>query len=98
MQHPVRSPSRTSSLADRHPHINGHRTPTHRLKPREPNLLRGLKEGAHHATWPGLRGDTLAPDTTELSVDEYGFGALRPGRRRSRRLARRREPGALHHR
>ncbi|MFE4851298.1 hypothetical protein, partial [Streptomyces sp. NPDC056689] len=74
MQHPVRSPRRTSSLADRHPHINGHRTPTHRLKPREPNLLRGLKEGGHHVTWPGMRGDTLAPDTTEPSVDEYGFG------------------------
>ncbi|MFD7185644.1 hypothetical protein ACFV90_37495 [Streptomyces sp. NPDC059904] len=66
--------------AARRPSPTGTRTstvtapPTHRLKPREPNLLRGLKEGGHHVTWPGMRGDTLAPDTTEPSVDEYGFG------------------------
>ncbi|MER7787021.1 sulfatase-like hydrolase/transferase [Streptomyces sp. NPDC097640] len=81
VQHPVCSPSRASFLTGWYPHVRGHRTLTHLLRPDEPNLLRILKEAGYHVTWAGTRGDTFAPGVTELSVDEYGFAEepTRPG-------------------
>ena len=73
VQHPVCSPSRASFLTGWYPHVRGHRTLTHLLRPDEPNLLRILKDAGYHVVWAGARGDTFAPGVTELSVHEYGF-------------------------
>lgn len=73
VQHPVCSPSRASFLTGWYPHVAGHRTLTHLLKPDEPNFLRTFRDAGYHVTWVGARGDTFAPGTTETSVDEYGF-------------------------
>lgn len=73
VQHSVCSPSRVSFLTGWYPHVRGHRSLYHLLRPDEPNLLRALKEGGYHVTHVGERGDTFAPGTTEVSCDEYGY-------------------------
>jgi len=73
VQHSVCSPSRVSFLTGWYPHVRGHRSLYHLLRPHDPNLLRTLKEDGYHVTHVGERGDTFAPGATELSCDEYGF-------------------------
>lgn len=72
-QHSVCSPSRASIFTGWYPHVTGHRTLTHLLKPWEPNLLRLLRDAGYHVAWAGQRGDTFAPGMTEASTDEWGF-------------------------
>ena len=43
-QHSVCGPSRVSMFTGWYPHVMGHRTLTHLLKPWEPNLLKIMKE------------------------------------------------------
>ncbi len=73
VQHPVCSPSRVSFLTGWYPHVAGHRTLTHLLRPDEPNFLKTFKRNGYRVVWSGARGDTFAPGATEVSVDEYGF-------------------------
>lgn len=57
-----------------YPHVSGHRSLENLIKPWEPNLFRALREeGGYHVACLAPRGDTFAPEVTELSVDEYGF-------------------------
>ena len=72
-QHSVCSPSRASIFTGWYPHVTGHRTLTHLLKPWEPNLLKLLRSAGYHVAWAGQRGDTFAPGMTEASTDQWGF-------------------------
>ncbi len=76
-QHPVCSPSRVSLMTGWYPHVRGHRTLTHLLKPWEPNLLRRMKDAGYHVAHAGLRGDTFASGVTKDSTDRFGF-AVKP--------------------
>ncbi len=71
--HPVCGPSRVSLMTGWYPHVRGHRTLTHLIKPWEPNLLRLLKDSGYHVAWVGQRGDTFAPGVTEQSTHFCGF-------------------------
>lgn len=73
VQHSVCAPSRVSFLTGWYPHVRGHRSLYHLLRPSDPNLLRTLKESGYHVTHVGERGDTFAPGATEVSCDEYGY-------------------------
>jgi arylsulfatase A-like enzyme len=77
VNHPVCGPSRVSLMTGWYPHVRGHRTLTHLLKPWEPNLLRLLKEAGYAVLWAGARGDTFAPGVTEQSTHFCGF-TVRP--------------------
>ena len=79
VQHTVCSPSRASFLTGWYPHVRGHRSLTHLLRPDDPNLLRSLKQAGYHVTHVGERGDTWAPGATEVSCHEYGW-SVRPDR------------------
>ena len=76
-QHSVCSPSRVSFLTGWYPHVRGHRSLGHLLKPWEPNLLRLLKDAGYYVAHAGLRGDTFAKGVTKDSTDRFGF-AVRP--------------------
>lgn len=66
--------SRCSIFTGNYPHVSGHRSLQSLIKPWEPNLFRALREeGGYHVACLAPRGDTFAPEVTELSVDEYGF-------------------------
>ncbi len=71
--HPVCGPSRVSLMTGWYPHVRGHRTLTHLLKPWEPNLLRYLKDGGYHVAIAGSRGDVFAPGVTEASTHFCGW-------------------------
>ncbi len=73
VQHTVCSPSRVSFLTGWYPHVRGHRSLGHLLRPEDPNLLKTLKSSGYHVAHAGLRGDTWAPGATEVSCDEYGW-------------------------
>lgn len=72
-QHSVCSPSRASMFTGWYPHVAGHRTLTHLLKPWEPNLLRSLRQAGYTVAWVGQRGDTFAPGVVDESTDFHGF-------------------------
>ena len=76
-QHSVCSPSRVSMMTGWYPHVLGHRTLTHLLKPWDPNLLRLLLDGGYHVAHAGLRGDTFAAGVTKDSTSRFGF-SIRP--------------------
>ena len=83
IQHPVCSPSRCSMMTGWYPHVAGHRTLWHLLRPHEPNLLKYLKQTGYDVRWYG-KNDLLAPGSFATSVTE----ALKPAARRtSHRLA-----------
>jgi arylsulfatase A-like enzyme len=52
-QNPVCTPSRCSFMTGWYPHVNGHRTMYHMLRPREPMLLKTLKDGGYFVFWGG---------------------------------------------
>jgi arylsulfatase A-like enzyme len=72
-QHSVCGPSRASIFSGWYPHVAGHRTLDHLLKPWEPNLLRLFKDAGYHVAWAGMRGDTFAPGVTKESTSFAGF-------------------------
>jgi arylsulfatase A-like enzyme len=80
-QHSVCGPSRASIVSGWYPHVAGHRTLDHLLKPWEPNLLRSFKDAGYHVAWAGMRGDTFAPGVTTSSTDFAGY-LVRPRHRR----------------
>lgn len=68
VQHPVCTPSRCSLMTGWYPHVRGHRTLWHLLRPDEPNLLRSLKQSGYTIHWYG-KNDLLAPGSFAESVD-----------------------------
>ncbi|UCC63845.1 MAG: sulfatase-like hydrolase/transferase [Anaerolineae bacterium] len=52
-QNPVCTPSRCSFMTGWYPHVRGHRTMFHMLRPDEPVLLRTLKENGYFVWWGG---------------------------------------------
>ena len=71
VQHPVCSPSRASFMTGWYPHVRGHRTLWHLLRPDEPNLLRYLKQSGYDVRWYG-KNDMLSPESFADSVTEAG--------------------------
>ncbi|HEY66521.1 MAG TPA: sulfatase-like hydrolase/transferase [Caldilineae bacterium] len=69
VQHPVCSPSRCSLMTGWYPHVRGHRTLWHLLRPDEPNLLRYLRQAGYDVIWYG-KNDLLAVDTFVDCVTE----------------------------
>jgi len=52
-QNPVCTPSRCSFMSGWYPHVHGHRTMFHMMRPHEPVLLRQLKEHGYFVWWGG---------------------------------------------
>lgn len=52
-QNPVCTPSRCSFMTGWYPHVRGHRTMHHMLKPDEPMLLKTLKDAGYEVWWGG---------------------------------------------
>jgi arylsulfatase A-like enzyme len=67
VQHPVCTPSRCSMMTGWYPHVRGHRTLWHMLRPDEPNLLRYLRQAGYDVRWYG-KNDLLAPESFAGSV------------------------------
>lgn len=73
VQHTVCSPSRCSFMTGWYPHVRGHRTLWHLLRPDEPNLLKYLKQAGYHVYWGG-KNDLLAPESFAESVTDFRLG------------------------
>ena len=73
VQHPVCSPSRCSFMTGWYPHVRGHRTLWHLLRPDEPNLLRYLKGAGYDVYWGG-KNDLLTPEAFADSVTDFRLG------------------------
>jgi arylsulfatase A-like enzyme len=67
VQNTVCTPSRCSLMTGWYPHVRGHRTLWHMLRPDEPNLLRYLKQSGYEVMWYG-KNDLLAPASFADSV------------------------------
>ncbi len=52
-QNPVCTPSRCSFMSGWYPHVRGHRTMFHMMRPDEPVLLKTLKENGYFVWWGG---------------------------------------------
>ncbi len=52
-QNPVCTPSRCSFMTGWYPHVRGHRTMYHMLRPDEPVLLKTLKDNGYYVWWGG---------------------------------------------
>jgi choline-sulfatase len=79
VQHTVCSPSRCSQMTGWYPHVAGHRTLWHLLRPHEPSLFRYLKEAGYYIAWYG-KNDLYAQDYVHDVVDEFaGLGGGHAG-------------------
>lgn len=74
VQHTVCSPSRCSMMTGWYPHVSGHRTLWHLLRPHEPSLFRTLREAGYHVEWYG-KNDLYARESFPLCVDRYAHFA-----------------------
>ena len=70
VQHSVCSPSRCSFMTGWYPHVRGHRTLQHLLRPEEPNLLECLRRHGYETALFG-KNDLLAEDAIDASLDFY---------------------------
>jgi arylsulfatase A-like enzyme len=52
-QNPVCTPSRCSFMSGWYPHVRGHRTMNHMMRPGEPVLLKELKDAGYFVWWGG---------------------------------------------
>jgi len=80
VQHTVCSPSRCSFMTGWYPHVRGHRTLWHLLRPDEPNLLRYLKDAGYQIRWYG-KNDLLSVASfadSVTSAERRGHGAFGP--------------------
>ncbi|RKY05056.1 sulfatase, partial [Candidatus Poribacteria bacterium] len=69
VQHTVCTPSRCSFTTGWYPHVRGHRTLWHLLRPHEPNLFKYLKRAGYQIIWWG-KNDLLATDSFPESVTQ----------------------------
>lgn len=69
VQHSVCTPSRCSMMTGWYPHVRGHRTLWHLLRPDEPNLLKYLKQAGYTVLMYG-KNDLLAQASFADSVTE----------------------------
>ena len=72
VQHTVCTPSRCSFMTGWYPHVRGHRTLWHMLRPDEPNLLRYFKRAGYDVMWWG-KNDLLAEESFADSVTHADF-------------------------
>lgn len=83
VQHTVCTPSRCSFMTGWYPHVRGHRSLWHCLRPDEPNLLRYLKQAGYEVAMFG-KNDLLAQDCFADSVTFHdhpqGSGPRHSGR------------------
>jgi len=75
-QNPVCTPSRCSFMTGWYPHVRGHRTMYHMLRPGEPVLLRTLKEHGYFVWWGGK--NDLVPG--QHGYDDYCHVKHKPDR------------------
>lgn len=66
-QNPVCTPSRCSFMTGWYPHVRGHRTMYHMLRPDEPMMLQILKENGYFVYWGGKNDLTPA----QLGYEAY---------------------------
>ena len=81
-QNPVCVPSRCSFFTGLYPHVRGHRTMSHLLRPGETSMLKELKEAGYYV-WMNDRNDLTAgqiPGWTESHATEiYYSGQKKQG-------------------
>ncbi|WP_152366030.1 sulfatase-like hydrolase/transferase [Microlunatus speluncae] len=65
-QNPVCTPSRCSFMSGWYPHVRGHRTMHHMMRPDEPVLLKTLKDNGYFVWWGGKN---------DLVPAQHGFDA-----------------------
>ena len=53
-----------------YPHVRGHRTLWHLLRPDEPSLFGYLRRAGYHIEWHG-KNDLYAPDAMGQNVDHW---------------------------
>ncbi|MGH2604360.1 MAG: sulfatase-like hydrolase/transferase, partial [Dehalococcoidia bacterium] len=75
-QNPVCTPSRCSFMTGWYPHVRGHRTMFHMLRPDEPCLLKSLKDAGYFVWWGGK--NDLVP--AQHGYDAYCDVKYRPPR------------------
>ncbi|TLS53808.1 DUF4976 domain-containing protein [Paenibacillus antri] len=75
-QSPVCTPSRCSFMSGWYPHVRGHRTMHHMMKPDEPVLLRRLKEEGYFVWWAG-KNDLVSADAGVDSVCDIRYRSPR---------------------
>ena len=75
VQHTVCSPSRCSLMTGWYPHVAGHRTLWHLLRPQHPSLFRYLREAGYQVQWFG-KNDLYAAESFPACVDHCDY---RPG-------------------
>lgn len=68
-QNPVCTPSRCSFMTGWYPHVRGHRTMFHMLRPDEPMLLKTLKDNGYFVWWGGKNDVTPAQNGYEDYCD-----------------------------
>ncbi len=75
-QNPVCVPSRCSFFQGLYPHVNGHRTMAHLLRPGEPSMFREMKDAGYYV-WMNGRNDLYAAQYQgwiESNADEVFYG------------------------
>lgn len=82
-QNPVCTPSRCSFMSGWYPHVRGHRTMYHMLRPDEPMLLKALKDSGYHVWWGGKNDVVPAQNGYEAccSVHHSNAGKKKSSRR-----------------
>ncbi len=79
VQHTVCAPSRCSLMTGWYPHVSGHRTLWHLLRPHEPSLFRYLKAAGYHIEWYG-KNDLYAAESFPDAVSHFAdFGGGHAG-------------------
>ncbi len=73
-QNPVCTPSRCSFMTGWYPHVRGHRTMHHMLRPDEPMLLRTLKRNGYYVWWGG-KNDIVQPQHGFADYCDVKFAA-----------------------